>query len=151
MKPRLLTIAELMSNCGILLPTDASRTAADSELALEEAFAREDLRKFTGHLETQAEEVHVYSLTDEVPAEAAFLEEEPIENLSKMALARLLELREEGTRRELFALSWDALRARADMGALDGEARPPPPGRRGRGRGGRSAKGRGRPNPTAGQ
>ena len=145
MKPRLLTIAELMSNCGILLPIDASRTAAESELALEEAFARSDLRKFTGHLETEAEEVHVYSLADEVPAEAAFLESEPIENLSKMALARLLELREEGGRRELFAMTWEALRARADMGALDGAAGPPPqPGRRARGRGGKGAKGRGR-------
>ena len=146
MKPKLLTIAELMSNCGILIPADASRTAGESEVIMEEAFANEDLRMYTRHLETEAEDVHVYTLQHEVPAEAAFLEEEPMEELSKMALARLIELREEAPRRELFALSLQTLRARAAGKALDGAPLAPPmaqaPGRRGRGRqGGRGARG----------
>lgn len=151
MTPKLLTIAELMTNCGIRLPlgdgAGASRTAAASETALEEAFANEDLRRFTGNLETEAEEVHVYTLTDEVPAERAFLEEEPLETLTKMALARLLELREGTPRTELFPQSLQALRARATAGNLgEAEAAPAPPEAAAAGRGGgrRGGKGRGR-------
>ena len=147
MTPKLLTIAEIMSNCGIRVPLDASRNAADIEMALEEAFAAEDLRRFTGHLETSADEVHVYTLSDDVPAEAAFLEQEPLETLTKMALARLLELRGEGPRRELFPLSLQALRERAAPNpaaplAEEDDAAPDAPGRGGRGR--RGGKGRGR-------
>ena len=145
MTPKLLTIAELMTNCGIRVPLDASKTAAENEMALEEAFASEDLRRFTGHLETSADEVHVYTLSDDVPAEAAFLEQEPFETLTKMALARLLELRGEGPRRELFPMSLQALRARAapnPAGPPEDEAAPDAPGRGGRGR--RGGKGRGR-------
>ena len=144
-----------MSNCGILLPAGALRTAAETEVALEEAFAREDLRKYTGHLETEAEDVHVYTLRGEVPAEQSFLEEEPIESLSKMALARLIELRGGDPSRELFALGLETLRARARAAAeaLDGGALAPPvappPGRRARGGRG-AARGRGRPNPRGG-
>lgn len=147
MAPKLLTIADLMTNCGIRVPLGAPRAAAESETALEEAFAHQDLRRFTGHLETAADEVHVYTLTDEVDAERAFLEEVPFETLTKMALARLLELREGTPRQELFPLSLQALRARAapeNLGEIAAAAAPdaPGPGKGGRGR--RGGKGRGR-------
>lgn len=52
------------------------------------AFAEQDITRFSGHLETRAEEVHVYSLLDGVSAKEDFVTEAHFESLTNIALAR---------------------------------------------------------------
>lgn len=124
MTPILMTVAELMTTSGHLLPLKPERPTAETELLLEAAWAQQDLRRFTGILETQAEDIHVYTLVDEVSAEDAFAAEKPFENLSKMALTRILE-------------SPQLSRAGGELENPGVLSRQPPAaaGRRGRGRG----------------
>ena len=99
MRPRQMSLAELMQVCGILVPRDPERSSAQTEEILEEEFGRQDIRRLSGHLETEAEELHVYMLADEVSAEEAFVKETPFEALTKIALARHLERLGRGPRR----------------------------------------------------
>lgn len=91
MHPRQMTLAELVQACGVILPCNPDRTSAESERLLEEAWATLDLRRFSGNLETESLEVHTYSLSEEANAEDAFVQDEPFESLTKVALARFLE------------------------------------------------------------
>lgn len=91
MHPRRMTLAELVQACGVVLPCNPARTSAESERLLEEAWATLDIRRFSGNLETESLEVHTYTLCDEANAEEAFVHDEPLEGLTKIALARLLE------------------------------------------------------------
>lgn len=91
MHPRQMTLAELIQASGVVLPCDPQRTSAESERLLEEVWATQDIRRFSGNLETESLEVHIYTLTDEGNAEEAFIQQEPFEGLTKIALARFLE------------------------------------------------------------
>lgn len=58
---------------------------------MEEAWSTLEFLRSSGHLETDNPEVHIYSLGEEVNAEDAFFQQEGLENLTKIAMARFLE------------------------------------------------------------
>ena len=66
-----MTLAELLQVCGIRVPHAPERSFAETEEILEEEFGGQDIRRFSGHLETGAEELHVYMLAEEANAEEA--------------------------------------------------------------------------------
>ena len=110
MHPRQMTLAELLQSCGVVLPCDPARTSAESERLLEEAWDTQDITRFSANLETEGLEVHIYSITDEVDAEEAFVREEPFEGLTKIALARFLERTGGPPRRTSWSRSLQSLR-----------------------------------------
>ena len=92
LRPRLLTLAELLQTCGEQVPHEVSRSsAAEVELYLEERLAQHDLRRFNGALETDADDRWTYTLSDEGNAEDEFMTETLIGHHTKMSLARCLE------------------------------------------------------------
>ena len=111
-RPRLLTLAELLLLLGAVAPPEAA-TAAEKEAALEESVGDLDLRRFRGILQIAADEPHVYSLEEEGNAEDVFLTESPFESLTKDALARALERSLGEPRRPNWAQSLEVLRGRA--------------------------------------
>lgn len=140
MRPTLLTVAELLNTCGVWLPNDPERSSKDTEALLEDLFLAQGPRRMRGTLETEAPGILCYTLTDEVDAEEAYLTETLAQDLTKVALARCLEIHLEEPRRQNFNLSWAALWERAK--AFLPEPLAPPAPRRGRGRGGKgNAKG----------
>lgn len=114
MRPWLLTIAELLIAAGVWLPPDPERSPRDAEAMLEDLFVEQNLQRLKGTVEPDAPEVHMYQLGEAVDAEAAFLAETPPQSLTKVALARCLELHGGEPRR----ISWqqkslESLRASA--------------------------------------
>jgi hypothetical protein len=151
MRPRHLTVAELLNAVGIRLPHDPMRTSAEAEELLEEAFAEQELRRSLGNLQTGADEVHVYALVDEEHAEETFVRESAFQSLHKIALSKFLERNGRGERKVLWGNTLAALRdeVRPLLGmepeAADGVDAGAAAGRGGargggaRGRGGRGA------------
>ena len=162
MKPQQMTVAELLTTCGRYLEHDPQRSSADTEALLEETFAVLDLRRFSGSLETRAEELHVYSLTDEENAEEAFVRETPLESLTKVALARFLERsggepRRQGWERRLGDLKEQARQFLDAPGALaaprpkaKAKAAPPAPQAKPKAKGAGKARGKGKAKAKAG-
>ena len=70
LSPQLLTVAEIIRTCGFALDPDPSRTSAEAEILLEMQYLHVVLKRFVGTPEPQEDDVHVYSLSDEVEAEA---------------------------------------------------------------------------------
>merc|ERR1712217_838410 len=62
-------------------------------------------------LEPGAPEVHIYSLDDAVPAEAAFCNEAPADQRTKMALARALQRNGEFQAGETLQVAWNRSQA----------------------------------------
>ena len=145
MKPQLLSIAEILQSLGFALPPDPDINTAETELLLEAQYLQLTIRRCTCTLVTEAPQVHVYSLTDEVDAEHALALELPQESRTKMVFARLLEradaLEDDETLERAWAKSLPALQGRATP-FLPAPAAPPPAA--GRGRGGRRGRGLGR-------
>ena len=153
MHPRQMTIAELLQVCGMNLPHDPERSSAEAEELLEEEFGRQELRRFSGHLETGSSELHVYMLAEEANAEEAFVRDMGLQNLTKIALARFLEKVGRGPRRAHWSRTLEDLQGEAGPlmaaeGIGQGEARAKAKGKaavkakakgkaKGRGRGGR--------------
>ena len=161
MKQELLTLAELLQTLGgIAVPADPDRTAAQTELLLESLYQGLDIQRIKCTLEPGAPDVHIYSLDDAVPAEAAFCNESPADHRTKMALARALQRNDEFHAGETLQVAWTKslaeLRRRtahlfpvpavppapagpagppAGRGAGRGPGAPAPPAGRGRGRG----------------
>ena len=165
MRQELLTLAELLQTLGgIVVPADPDRTAAQTELLVESLYQGLDIQRMKCTLEPGAPEVHIYSLDDAVPAEAAFCNESPADHRTKMALARALQRNDEFHAGETLQVAWNRslaeLRGRtahlfpvpaeppapaapagppagrgAGRGAPAGPAAPPPARGRGRGRG----------------
>ena len=157
MQQELLTLAELSQTLGgIAVPADPERTAAQTELLLEYLYQGLDIQRIKCTLEPGAPDVHIYSLDDVVPAEAAFCNESPADHRTKMALARALQRNDEFHAGETLQVAWNRslaeLRGRtahlfpvpAVPPAPAGPAGPPA----GRGAGGR---GPGAPAPPAGR
>lgn len=92
MRPWLFTAAELLSAVGVWLPPDPERSSRDAEAQLEDLFVEHGFRRLQGQVEPGASEVHVYTLHDEVDSEIAFFAEAQPNALTKIALARCLEL-----------------------------------------------------------
>ena len=165
MTQELLTLAELLQTLGgIVVPADPGRTAAQTEVLLESLYQGLDIQRIKCTLEPGAPEVHIYSLDDAVPAEAAFCNEAPADHRTKMALARALQRNGEFHPGETLQVAWNSsladLRGRTahlwpvpagPAAPPAGPAAPPagpaaPPAGRGKGRGGRGrggGKGRG--------
>ena len=147
MKQQLLTLAELLQTLGgLALPDDPDRTAGQTELLLEAHYQILEVKRFVCTLETAAEGVHMYSLEDEVDAEAAFASEVNREHRTKMVLARALQRNEELLDGETLQNAWNLSLAQLQGRTAHLYPAPPapvaPPGGRGGGRG--RGRGRGR-------
>ena len=161
MKPELLTIAEILQAAGFAVPPDPERTAAATELLLEAQYEDLEILRYSCALDEDADEVHVYRLSDEVNAEAALACELPAAQRTKMVLARSLQRGEAfgagETLERVWSLPHAALQQRAAH-LFPGPPLPLPPappaaplapaaapragGRRGRGRGKGRRRGR---------
>ena len=69
--PQLLTIAEILQACGLLLPPDPDRSSAAAELLLEPHYQDLEIQRRARHVGAAAPEAHTYNLHEEVLAEAA--------------------------------------------------------------------------------
>ena len=141
--PQLLTIAEILQSCGFRLPVDHLRSSAAAEVLLETQYQELEILRFKPLLETEAAEVHMYSLHEEVLAEEASALEGPAEQMTKMMLARYLQRHGDLQADETLQAAWAEPLAR-----LQARTFPllPRRGPRGGGRGdrGRGPRGRGR-------
>ncbi len=139
----LLTLAELLQTIGgVEVPLDAGRTAAETEVLLENKFQELEITRTTCTADGE-DGVHIYSVGEETNAEVSFALETPPGKRTKMTLARALqrhgELVEESLQTAWAKTAVD-LRARAAHLFPDPvpPALPAPRGRgRGRGRAGR--------------
>ena len=141
--PQLLTIAEILQSCGFRLPVDHLRSSAAAEVLLETQYQELEILRFKPLLETEAAEVHMYSLHEEVLAEEASALEGPAEQMTKMMLAMYLQRHGDLQADETLQAAWAEPLAR-----LQARTFPllPRRGPRGGGRGdrGRGPRGRGR-------
>ena len=146
MRPHLLNLAEILQVLGFALPPDPDRSAAQTELLLEEHYQRLHATRHTCSEDTEAGEVHVYRLTDPEHAEEAMLLETAPGARTKMMLARHLQrseaLEDDETLEAVWNKSLTDLQYRA--AAFLPDAPPAAPVGRGRAAGGRRGRGRGR-------
>ena len=91
MRTQLLNIAELLLALGVAVPPDPDRSAADTELLLEQQYQHLNITRYTCDVDAEAPEVHVYRLSDEQDAEEAFLHEASQGARTKIMLVRLLQ------------------------------------------------------------
>jgi hypothetical protein len=138
MNVQLLTPAEVLSACGIVLPLDPGRTAGDTELLLEANYEDLYIERFIGTVDVVTDDVHIYSLGDPVNAEVAYAVACPAPR-TKMVLARALQRSEafdqDETLQSVWALPHARLEARAVPHLPPLPAAPPVARGRGRGRG----------------
>lgn len=143
---QLLTVAELLQTSGVAL-RDPQRTSAETELLLEAQYENLNIQRFVGILETGADEVHIYSLSEETNAEEALAVELAPQQRTKMVLARCLQrnedLEENETLQSLWSLTLPVLQARAQP-FLPAPQAPAANAARGGGRARGRGKGRGR-------
>ena len=150
MRTQLLNIAELLLALGVAVPPDPDRSAADTELLLEQQYQHLNITRYTCNVDADAPEVHVYRLSDEQDAEEAFLHEATPGARTQIMLARLLQRSnlldvEESVSRVWQTSTLARLLERAAP-VLPPDAPPEgPPGPLGRGRGPGRARGRGGP------
>ena len=153
LKVELLSVAELLQTCGQVLPVDPARSAAESELLLEQQYETLEILRFTGTSETAGDDVHTYCLSEAQNAEEALSVETAPQHRTKMMLARCLErneaLDDQETIQVAWALSVATLQARTEPYLPAPQAPQAPPaqpaaGGRGRGRGRGRGKGRAR-------
>ena len=146
LRPQLLNIAEMLQALGFALPPDPERTAATTELLLEEHYQNLRIVRLTCTCDTEAPEPHVYTLSDDVDAEEAMALETSPDARTKMVLVRTLQragaLAEDETLERAWASNLPRLQDRAAPHLPDPAAAPAPAG--GRGRGGRGRRGRGK-------
>ena len=109
MQPQLLTIAEILQQCGASLPPDAERTAATTELLMEARYETLEIERFVAELEPQAHEVHMYKLEQGEHAEAVLAAELPAEHRTKMILARCLQRKGALSDGETLQSAWSSL------------------------------------------
>ena len=88
LRPQLLNIAEMLQALGFALPPDPERTAATTELLLEEHYQNLRIVRLTCTCDTEAPEPHVYTLSDDVDAEDAMALETSPDARTKMVLVR---------------------------------------------------------------
>ena len=147
MKQQLLSCAEILQTIGgVALPADPERPAATTELLLEAHYQNLEVTRYEPHVEPGADEVHLYSLTNEVNAEAALALELAPDQRTKMVLARCLERNGNLGHEETLQIAWQCslaqLQARTALLLPVPAASAAPVRGRGRGRGrGRAAPG----------
>ena len=92
--PRLLTVAEILQSCGgghLVHPVHPAQSAAEAELLLEAKCMNLDIWRLSGTCESEHRDVHVYSLGNDVLAEAALAGELMHNQRTKILLARTLQ------------------------------------------------------------
>ena len=100
----LLTLAELLHAAGEPYPPlGAEATARETEIAMEAKFAQVPRRVFEATHLWEEEDPWTFRLTSPEPAEMRYLQETPLDKLTNMALARLLEILKGTDRRTSFA------------------------------------------------
>ena len=135
MELQLATLAELSRAAGFAPGAAADASARELELAFESSFMGHGLMRYQHVRETSAEEdPYVFALSGPEDAELAFLNERPVQELPKIALARWLELEKGWGRNEAFNTSTklalilelkpDYAPAAPDPGADDGDVVP---------------------------
>ena len=146
MRRRLLNVAEILQVLGFSLPPGPDRSAADTELLVEEHYQRLHATRHTCTEDTEAGEVHVYTLSYQADAEEALVLESAPAARTKLMLTRHLQraeaLEEDETLEATWANSHTDLQNRAAH--LLPEVPPPAAVGRGRAGGGRRARDRGR-------
>ena len=111
----LQTIADILFHAGQPYPAlAAGANARDVEIAMEEMYAFVPREVWASEHLVGEEEPHTWLLKDPESAEEKYLQETGAEHLTKMALARLLELRQGADRRR----SWQRLSVAALIAAL---------------------------------
>jgi len=117
MKLQLLTLAEILLACGVVVPPDPERTTAATELTLEAEYQHLQVKRFSCTLQTEAPQVHTYKLDEEDDAEQALCMELAANDLTKMVLAKHLQRNEslgaEETLNRAWSLTLAELKARA--------------------------------------
>ena len=147
MRPHLLNLAEILQVLGFALPPDPDRSAAESELLLEEHFQHLQVTRHRCVEDPEAAEVHTYLLSDQENAEEALVLESSPGSRTKMMLARLLQRSEALGEDETLEAAWNSsLADLQDRAAayLPGVPEGPVPAVVGRGRAGAGRRGRGR-------
>jgi hypothetical protein len=108
LKQHLLSLAELLQTLGgFALPPDPDRTAANTELLLETLYQNLELRRFECTSEPAAG-VLMFSLDDDVDAEAALACELAVDHRTKMVLARCLQRNEKLLDEETLQTAWNS-------------------------------------------
>lgn len=105
-----LSIAEILAIAGGAPPT-ADSPSKEQELVLEARYAAEERHVWVAEHLWQHEDCWVFRVHTPEPAEASFLADTPPDKLSKMALARLLELKDGHDRRRAWTMTIAALLA----------------------------------------
>ena len=147
MRQELLTLAELVQTVGgIDVPPDPSRTVAQTEVLIESFFQDLEILRMVCTLEPAAPGVHIYSLGQDVNAEAAFALDTPPDHRTKMLLARALQRHQELGPEENLQHVWsqplvDLRRRAAHLFPAPAPPAPPAPAK---GKGGGRGRGRGR-------
>ena len=108
----LLTLAELLHAAGEPYPPLAAKaTARETEIAMEARFATVPRRCFEATHLWEEDDPWTFRLTSPEPAENKYLQETPLDRLTNMALARLLEILKGTDKRTSFAKSKSELLA----------------------------------------
>ena len=148
MHQELLTLAELLQTVGgIDVPLDPTRTGAQTEVLIESFFQDLEILRMVCSVEPAAPGVHIYSLGQDVNAEAAFALDTPPDHRTKMLLARALQRQQELGPEENLQHVWSQplvdLRRRAAH-LFPAAPAPPAPPAPAKGKGGGRGRGRGR-------
>ena len=101
----LVTLAELLHAAGEPDPVLGSEsTTRQTEIAMEARFVDVPRSVHSATHVWEVDDPWTFLLTDNEPAEMKYLTETPMQNLNKMALARLAELTKHANKRETFGL-----------------------------------------------
>ena len=151
MSQALMSIAEIIQGVGgLALHADHDRTAAHTEIILEAGYQDMELMRFSCSIVPAADDPHVYHLHDEIAAESALTHGVPVEQLTKMTLARLLQRNQELLAGETLASAWNKswLTLRDSVAhllpAVPAALLPTVPGGRGKGPAGKGRASKGR-------
>lgn len=134
----LRTLAEILRSAGHTPAVSVHETARDVELALEASFLHHSLVRLDSVRETSADDPFVFSLSNPLDAERLFWDETPLDAMTKMGLARRLEMEQGQNRLRVFN---DMTKTGLLLLLDPGHAIPVPAAGKGKGRGG----GKGRP------
>ena len=132
----LLTLAEVLRAAGHYPTVSVADTARDVELLLEADFMSKSLGRYDSIRETAADGPFVFALESPIDAELRYFDETPLDALTKMALARKLELQQGCDRMQVYNENTkQSILFRLNPGAAAAAPAPPVPAPAGRGKG----------------
>ena len=104
LKVQNLTMAELLRSAGCYLPSAATATARDQEIALEQVFCENEPVVLASRRELDPRSCWCHVLTAPVSAEDFLHDTLPAAAITKMMLARRLQIRDGLTMKDCFRL-----------------------------------------------